>query len=295
MSLDSKLIAMDLLQETIRAALFSGAIADTIPLSLILVGPPGTGKSKAVLQFVAPSIHVTNDVTTAGLSDIIEGDKDGKLRHIIVPDFNVVVSHKAATSNLTVANLLTLMSEGSVRVDDGRRRKELTHAPVGIITAMTREVYEEHANRFRKLGIGRRFTPLFFSYGFPTRQEIQQAISSGGVTLQQLIPYPVMLPPQSRWPVKVIIEEREAARLREMSREMAENLSFHPRWERENGGYIIKPFHGTTPIEFTPHMVLRTLAQARALIDQKIVVKPEHVDFVMQVVSFTNYAAPVQL
>jgi hypothetical protein len=295
MSPDKSMIAMELLQETLKAVIFTGCLAGTVPLSVILVGPPGTGKSKAMLQFCSPSLHVTNDVTTSGLSDIINDDKAGLVRHIVIPDFNIVVSHKAATTNLTVANLLTLTSEGSVRIDDGRRQKELKHAPIGIITAMTREVYEEHAKRFRKLGIGRRFTPLFFNYGLPTRISIQKEISNGGVTLEQLLPYPVVLPPPPCWPVKINIEEKESDRLRELSREMSENLSYQPRWEREDGNYVIRPFRGTSPLEFTPHMVLRTLAQGRALSDRKIRVHAEDVDFVMEVVRFTNYGVPVQL
>src|SRR4029077_18522366 len=133
------LVGMETLQEIIETVLFTPAIFDCVPISIILVGPPGTGKSKIILQFSAPSLMKTNDVTSAGLADIVGDDKDNNVRHVIVPDFNIVVSHKSSTSNLTIASLLTLMSEGILRIDDGRRKKELVHSPLGIITAMTRE------------------------------------------------------------------------------------------------------------------------------------------------------------
>lgn len=301
-TLDRSLIGMEPLLEIVETGFFTAPLADCIPLSILLIGPPGSGKSKAILQYASPNIHKTNDVTSAGLGELMEDDKESKLRHIIIPDFNIVVSHKSSTANFTIASLLTLMSEGILRIDDGRRKKEIIHSPVGILTAMTREIYEEHAVRFRKLGISRRFIPVFFTYGIRTRELIQKSISSGKTTLQQLQEKKIFLPDQKRWPIKIEIPSSASDRIERLSREMAEHLSFHPHWEKSfNGGagsnesWKIVPFRGATPIEFTPHMILRAMAQAHALRAGRRVVKESDTDFLIQFINFCNYSNPVQL
>jgi hypothetical protein len=295
--IDRNLVGMESLQEIIETVLFTPAIFDCVPISIILVGPPGTGKSKIILQFSAPSLMKTNDVTSAGLADIVGDDKDNNVRHVIVPDFNIVVSHKASTSNLTIASLLTLMSEGILRIDDGRRKKELVHAPLGIITAMTREIYEEHAIRFRKLGIGRRFVPLFFGYSFPTTKKIMDSIQKGDTTLKQLQEKKIMLPKKESWPLKAEFTNGFAEKVSELARPMAENLSYQPEWIRDNETFAwkITPVHGRPPMEFTPHMVLRAMAQAHAIRAGRKVVKEADIEFLMRFVNFMNYSLPVQL
>jgi hypothetical protein len=191
--------------------------------------------------------------------------------------------------------LLTVMSEGVARIDDGRRKKEIEHAPIGIITAMTRDMYDENVTKFRKLGIGRRFCYLFFGYCYATRSAIQDQIQNGTVTLQQLMPKHLSLPDVKEWPLTIVIRELEASAIREMSREMAENMSYHPKWVREDAAWVIKPFRGLSPIEFTPHMMLRTLAQGHALRDKRMIVNGDDIDFLKKFVAFTNYATPGQL
>jgi hypothetical protein len=295
--IDRALVGMETLQEIIETVLFTPAIHDCVPISIILVGPPGTGKSKIILQFSAPSLLKTNDVTSAGLADIVGDDKENKVRHVIIPDFNIVVSHKAATSNLTISSLLTLMSEGILRIDDGRRKKELIHAPLGIITAMTREIYEEHATRFRKLGIGRRFVPLFFGYSLPTREKIQSSIKNGNTTLKQLQEKKIMLPKREAWPLKADFPTALAEKVATYSLSMAEALSYQPDWIRDNETFAwkIQPVHGRPPMEFTPHMVLRAMAQAHAIRAGRKVVKETEMEFLMRFISFMNYSLPVQL
>lgn len=294
--LDKLMIGMEPLQEIVESAFFTAALDKTVPISLTLIGPPGSGKSKAILPFNGPNVHKTNDVTSIGLSEIIEDDKLGTLRHIIIPDFNIVVSHKASTSNLTVASLLSLMSEGTIRVDDGRRKKELHHAPIGIITAMTREIYEEHATRFRKLGISRRIIPLFFNYSFPTRLKIQEEIKRDRVTLQQLTHKNIELPKQAKWPISVVVNQKESSAIELLSMEMVKNLSFQPAWVRQpDQSLIVRPKQGDPPLEFTPHMVLRSMACGHALRAGRRTLTKSDIDFVTHFVGFTNYATPVLL
>jgi hypothetical protein len=193
------------------------------------------------------------------------------------------------------------MSEGVLRIDDGRRKKELLHAPLGIVTAMTREIYEEHAIRFRKLGIGRRFIPVFFGYSPKTREQVQDSIRDGNTTLCQLEPHGIDLPPTDTWPLDIAVGEPHAERIRNLSRDMSDALAFHPQWVQEKNektrgtSWQIQPFRGSPPIEFTPHMVLRSMAQAHALRHDRQTIDASDVEFCFDFVQFMNYGLPVLL
>ena len=300
--LDRALIGMEPLQEILETSFFTSALTESVPLSIMLVGPPGTGKSKVILQYFSDSLHTTNDLTSQGLAELLEDDKENKLCQIVIPDFNIVVSHKAATSNLTVASLLTIMSEGSVRIDDGRRKKEVLHRPMGIVTAMTREMYEENAQRFRKLGIGRRFIPIHFSYGPGTRMKVQDSIKNGNTTLAQLQKKKVILPDQKKWPIDIEVSQIISDRLVILSRDMADALAVQPQWQKSydngrgsNESWKIVPVRGQPPIEFTPHMILRSLARAHALRAGRKAVKDTDLEFIIKFVPFINYGVPVML
>jgi hypothetical protein len=167
---------------------------------------------------------------------------------------------------------------------------------------MTREIYEEHAQRFRKLGIGRRFIPVFFGYSISTRERVQNSIKSGNTTMRQLQHKKIMLPPQAKWPIIIEVSKEISGRLQLLSRDMAEALAFHPQWQKSydngkgsNESWKIMPTRGTTPIEFTPHMILRSMASAHALRAGRRVVRDVDVDFAIKMVTFTNYSLPVQL
>lgn len=299
---DRALVGMESVQEILETAFFTATLANTVPLSILLVGPPGTGKSKSILGYRAPSLHITNDVTSSGLAELMERDQQNEIRQIMIPDFNIVVSHKSSTAALTVSSLLTLMSEGIMRIDDGRRQKEIVHAPIGVISAMTRDIYEDNAKTFRKLGIGRRFVPIFFTYGTATREKVQMSIKRGETTLCQLQPKPIILPKQEKWPIKVDMPQAISERLVIMSRDMADNLAMHPQWAKSyddgkgsNETWKIVPTRGATPIEFTPHVVLRVMAGAHAVRAGRRVVKDADIDFIIRFIAFTNYAIPVAL
>lgn len=295
-SADRALVSMEPIEKLIEAVLYTGILKETVPLSVILVGPPGCGKSKVLIQYESVTCHGTTDLTTSGLIEILQRDHANTIRHIVIPDFNIVVSHKSGTSDLTIATLLGVMSEGTARIDDGRSQKEVKHAPLGVITAMTRDVYQDHAKKFLKLGIGRRFSPVFFNYSFKTREMVQNKIANGDVTLQQLLKKKLEFPKPETWPLSVKITDKQSVRLKEYSLEMAHNLSFQPRWERQSdSSWVIKPQQCEKPIEFTPHMVLRTLAQGRALSQKRTFVHDEDIDFVRDYLPFCNFASPVQL
>lgn len=288
-----KLIGLDPLLEIAETAIYSSYLAGTIPISVILIGPSGAGKSKAIMQYKGTNgCHLTNDITSMGLQDILEGDKENKIRFLVVPDFNVVLSHRASTLQLTVANLLSVTSEGTVRIDDGREKKELKHAPIGILTAMTRDLYARIANKWAILGFSRRFMPVYYDYTLETRQKIQDSIVNGGTTLLQLIPRVMHTP-------KTITADATigsyADRIRSISDELATNIGYVPSYSKRNVASTGKSAFIGKQLEFTPHLALRTMARAHALRDSRKDVTEVDIKFLLDMIAFTRFDRPGML
>ncbi len=290
-----KLIGLERLTDLIETVIWSGALANAIPLSILIIGESGTGKSKTVLSFNCKSLHVTNDMTSSGLFEAMQRDRDNKIRHILFPDMNAILAHKASTSELFFGNLLALMSEGITRIDDGRNVKEIPHLPVGLIAAATPGMYDANSRKWEKTGLKRRFLPIFFDYSTQTRQDVNAAIRNGEVTLKQLSKKSVDLP--GRLIGNVSIGEVESFQIENLSRILADHLGWRASRTRnpDTKIWFVHPAPGKTPIEFTPHLVLRTLASAHAARARRASIDEDDIHFVTQAIDFCKYGSPVQL
>jgi hypothetical protein len=296
------LIGFELITEIIETALYSAYLKGTIPLSAIVIGPSGGGKSKSIMQYGGTNgCHLTNDITSSGLQEILERDHEGKIRTLIIPDFNVVLSHRASTLQLTIANLLSVTSEGTVRIDDGREKKETKHLPVGIITAMTRELYMHVARKWAILGFNRRFIPIFFEYSVRTRQQIQDSIASDTVSLLQLLPREIHRPAYA----DVSIPKDFSQRIQGLSDDLSNNIGWIPNLQRRShkAKEPTKDYDETKPradkavfvgkaLEFTPHLALRSMARAHALKEGRQHVEQPDINFLMALIEFTRYDQP---
>lgn len=294
------LIGTEQLSEILETVIFTAYLKNAIPISVILVGPSGAGKSKLVLQYQnSIGCHITTDVTSMGLQEIMARDKEGKINFIIIPDFNIVLSHRQSTLQLTIGNLLSMTSEGSIRIDDGRLDKETKHGPIGVISAMTSEMYAGIGRKWVSLGFSRRFLPINYDYSLHTREAIQNHISLGLVSMLQLVEKKIHAPSKDS---EVAISTEHSERIKYFSSELAGNLGWIPVRPRfppagSDGKFTPRPkavFSGRQ-MEFSPHLVLRTLARAHALRQGRKEVSEDDIIFCMKVIAFTRYDQPVML
>lgn len=295
---NESMISTEQLSEILETAIFSACIEGALPVSMMLVGPSGVGKSKLVMQYQnSIGCHVTTDVTSMGLQEIMAKDTKESIRFIVIPDFNIVLSHRRSTLQLTIGNLLSMTSEGMIRIDDGRAVKETKHRPIGIISAMTREMYAGIGKTWTALGFNRRFIPINYDYSLLTREKIQISIANGLTTLLQLMEKKIDISKVEF----VSISEVHSSRLEKFSQELAHNIGWMPLRQKyshgRNGDEQFRPraiFTGKQ-LEFTPHLVLRTLARAHALRDGRKEVTEDDVTFCMKVIAFTRFDQPVML
>ena len=283
------------LEEIIETAIFTGNILEVVPVSLMLIGPSGAGKSKMLLKFQGDMLHRSDDVTSSGLQDIMKLDeKDQAITHIVLPDFNAPLSHKPATSTLLVANLLTMMSDGTARIDDGREMKTLTHNPIGILTAVTPEMYSKNEHKWKILGFKRRFLPIFYDYSPATIMKVQSKISRCEVTSLPLTLKNVKF--RSTEKTNIYLNSREAEQLKELSVYLAEALAIHGIRKRDEDKKIkheIIP--GKTLLPYSPHLLLQAFAKGNALKNDRKRVTKKDIDFCSELLTFCRYGEPKRL
>jgi hypothetical protein len=288
------MIGTEPLCELVETSIYSGYLQNAIPISCMLIGPPGAGKSKVLMQYQSSSgCHVTTDVTSMGLQELLARDSQEKIKFIVIPDFNIVLSHRHSTLQLTIGNLLSITSEGTIRIDDGRAVKETKHGPVGILSAMTREIYAGMGKRWSALGFSRRFLPINYDYSLPTRERIQRSIAADLVSMLHLAEKAIH-PPETLQPVE--ISEQCSNRIMAFSHELATNIGWIPAKGRyRDNQFKPKAIFTGKQIEFSPHLVLRTLARAHALRDGRLIVEDSDIEFVMKAIAFTRFDMPVSL
>lgn len=289
------LIGMDSILEILETAICSAFVKDSIPVSVILIGPSGAGKSQALLIYDSgriPSVHRSDDLTAAGIFDICLKDKENKIAHILCPDFNIPMSHKDSVVSGMSAKMMGLMSDGIVRIDDGRSNKEISHRQTGLLTAMTGDVYIGHSKKWSALGFKRRFLPIFFDYSAKTRSEVQAKIRNGHPVIIEIKRNPLSAKPVLT-EIQIKPNSKQAFAIESLSITLATNLAYYPKRDRKTGEIEAAPGHPF--IEYSPHHVLRTMARAHALRDKRRVVLNKDVDFLAGMIDFCKYGSPIRI
>lgn len=258
MKINSQLAGTKPLEKMIRILIATGFVKDGIPISAMLIAQSGAGKSKTLIRFENEHVLRCDDLTSAGLFDILASDKENKVKFIVIPDFNPVLSHKSSVSNLLIANLLSVTQDGTVSVNDGRAKKDMKHHPVGILTAITQEMHSRHARKWRELGVTRRIIPIHYTYSFKTIAAAQKMIRMNHVSLTQLVSFDVKLKE-----MEIAMPKKIASELEALSTVLAANFS--QMAIRNRDGSLKEIVQGTPIYAMAPHLILRSIAKASAL------------------------------
>ena len=277
---------LETLTEIIETAIYTAAVRDEIPTSLILVGPSGSAKSKLLRAYTCDQIHVTDSITSQGIWEIVQRDSKNEKNFILIPDINPTLSRRSSTTTATVGNLLSLTGDGTVRVDDGRGEKVCQHKPMGLITACTPEIYHRHARQWFALGLTRRIIPIFYSYCSTTLDSLQKLVREDQIHATFNVHRNFKLP----IPAKPLINSIGTFEFEVKSSHFATNLG---KIQFIDKG--VKKWQGRNIVPVSPHVTLRTLAMAHALRRNSPKVEEPEIEFIKTFVSFTDPENPRQL
>lgn len=257
------------------------------PVSIMLVAPSGGGKSLSLLRWRAPFIHHTNDITSGGLMDILASDHEDKIRSIILPDFNIPLSHKTSVTNLTMSNLLSMMSEGTARIDDGRKTKEVKHRPISVLSAVTPDMFVSQHRKWRILGIIRRFVAIQFTYSIATERKGMELIRDDKLTGSKLPEFTVETKIRDANPV---IQEKESFEIENLAISFAAQLGCKVVRDYKTGKVHWQKTDAL--LAFSPHVTLKTLARANAISEGRAKINRNDIEFLTLMLGFTDPSKP---
>jgi len=256
-------------------------------LSGILIAPSDAGKSELMLSHLPRGARVLDDFTSASLYNLVE--EKPRPHWVVVPDLNALIAHKPSVANLTMANLLSLLGEGTTEIlgPDGSKVKitdEKNGIRLGIITGITPEMFNSKRFRWRATGFLRRLVPIFYTYGPETQGIIQSSIRNGSHGKQNYIRLEM---PEVPKPKRVEIARGPAQEIQQMSEY---NIRYLLRWggKSEDDSRSVRAFD----LPFSVHKTFRRYAQAHARLNGRLSVKAKDIDALKDFSLFVRYDQP---
>lgn len=264
------------------------------PISVVFIGPSGTGKSQLILKHLPPQARVINDFTFASLLQVL--DSKPTPAWIVVPDFNAVLAHKPHVVQLAMGLMLALMGEGVTEIPgiDGRAKLTISNAlkkrgrgiSIGFISSMTPDIFFQKRGPWRKTGFLRRVVPVNYTYGAETARLIQDSIENGADGLDY---GHVALSKHPRRPIQ--IARSYATQIGRLSEHMIDRQLVWTAYDGKGTKRITK----AVEFPFTLHKILRVYARASALIHRRESVTENDFAALTDFARFVRYDHPQEL
>lgn len=131
----------------------TGWLEGEYPQSIMLVGPPGRGKSRMLLRMKhTPYISPQTDLTSRQLAPLLRRAYRGSLTHILAPEIQKFFQRKGAVADNCISLLSIAMSEGVGLVSVGPRSEDFHGAQLGVLGAITGRTMRKRGSYLDELG-----------------------------------------------------------------------------------------------------------------------------------------------
>jgi len=264
------LIRLEPVLEILQAILWTGRLSTEAPVSACLVADSQSAKSECLKYFaLTPTIKLFTDVTSKGIIEQIRLIELKRLRHIVLMDLHMVVSHNRYTADRTLLTLGGLMEEGLAGIADAGGETKFEGMPrIGVLMGVTPGYYHQRRGHWRRTGFLSRFLTVTYVYSEGTKAKIHEAIRDGFVLPD---PRNEALPEDAQ---DVTIREEDASLLMEQAR----------LWgtEQKDPAYRY-------------HKQLRRLLKASALIHGRHTTDTSDISRIIKWMRFFNPSTPVEL
>lgn len=117
------------------------------PVNVVIVGPPGDGKTKQVERIAhLPFTKHLSDATWMGIVNFLQNVKSGQRSLLIIPDLASIVGRRYEVARSTVSLLAMMCAEGVKEIAIGKRVSDFGGAQAGLVGAIT---YEDLGNDYK--------------------------------------------------------------------------------------------------------------------------------------------------
>jgi len=159
------------LKELLKIIFFTGYVSGEKPVSIMLVGNVGIGKSELVKDVnVSDNIAYFTDVTYMGIIKLLEEKKE--IRHIVIPDFLKITMKKKSTTDNITSCFNALMEEGLDKISMMGQQHDFKGKKAGVITATTKNSFNQYKRRWEAMGFLSRMLIISYDYTNKTKEDI---------------------------------------------------------------------------------------------------------------------------
>lgn len=236
----------------------TGFVQGELAQSVLLVGPPGEGKSALLGRFHSvPSVMYAMDATAEGLKQqVFRRAIKEKKRHLILPEMFKLMQRRGPTADNTIG-VLTLAMSGEM-LDSYIGDKQMDEYPkgfqLGVIGAMPTRVFADWKQTINNTGLLSRMVPVPFGFSDDMRQRILRAIAAEDKRLLQ--------PVRHVWPSSPVAIKYDGGRIGPHVLRLSDEIE-------EGGGQRLTK-------------LIVSLVKAAALLERDDVVQLKHVEMVRQ-------------
>lgn len=164
------MIKLENLQKILKLVLLTGNLKNHKPVSLLIVGKSGNGKTELIKSFKKKSLAIFTDLTYTGLLDALK--KDTRIKHVLIPDFIKITQKKRSTSDNFVSLLNAMTEEGIGKVKLWNNDEDFKDKQIGLITATTKASFGQNKERWASFGFIQRMLIVSYDYSNETIEEI---------------------------------------------------------------------------------------------------------------------------
>jgi hypothetical protein len=161
----------------VTTILWSGQVEGERPLSMILVAPPGAGKTSILENMECSTAKFFTDFTSREIITTLNGSQN--LTHILLGDFLSVFGHNKSTVKLSI-NLLSRLTGDTMRQKPWSG-EEIQPKKMGFISAIPPDDLNkrEIKTHIRGGGFASRFIMAKYNYSQKTIEKIHKFIREG--------------------------------------------------------------------------------------------------------------------
>lgn len=150
-------------------------------VSLVIVANPESSKTQLIKQVkLYPFAYFTTDISyKLFISKFLDEVDRGEKYYLLIPDFINVISHRRSFDSF-LPSLNSFLEEGIPEITYYGSEKKFSHSVKGgLITAVTKPIFEKRINTFKDIGFISRILPVSYSYSDSTVQAVHSSIEKG--------------------------------------------------------------------------------------------------------------------
>lgn len=174
----------------------TGLLKDEDAQSVLLVGPPGQGKTKMIMRFNGlPTVKMFSDLTSDGIRRAVSDNP--RIKHFLMPEFGRLFSRDRSVSSQTANLLCNLMTGDAGTEHIGHKTYDFSGRQIGVIGAMTTDVFRERESDLAMTGLLSRFTVIRVDRGDEERRRVIANMVSANLEDLSPVRWPQLKEPRS--------------------------------------------------------------------------------------------------